>query len=147
MTDREKRLELTDLINKGWGMCTRTRCEECVFSEIKNCRMQYVAAYLLNHGVTVCERETLHQMYEQGKYEGAYEGQKWIPVTERLPNDKKIIDGEEYIKNVAIRIKDNAAEKIAFYDEEEKCWFDTDFFPVDGEVTHWMPLPEPPKEG
>lgn len=71
--------------------------------------------------------------------------QKWIPVTESLPSEKKVIDGETYFKNVAVRVKDLAFEKIAFYDDDVKCWFDTDFFPVDGDVTHWMPLPEPPR--
>lgn len=67
--------------------------------------------------------------------------QEWISVKDRLPNGKKVIDGEEYIKNVAVRIKDDAPEKIAFYDDEEKCWFDTEFFPIAGEVTHWCELP------
>ena len=82
------------------------------------------AEYLIANGVTV---------------------QEWISVKDRLPNGKKVIDGEEYIKNVAVRIKDDAPEKIAFYDDEEKCWFDTEFFPIAGEVTHWCELPQPPK--
>ena len=76
--------------------------------------------------------------------------QKWIPVTERLPNCKKVIDGETYFKNAAVRVKGCGFEKIAFYDDEEKYWFDTNFFPAVGEVTHWCELPEwyfpqPPK--
>lgn len=78
--------------------------------------------------------------------------QKWIPVTERLPDAKKVIGGEEYIKNVAVRVKELACERIAFYDDEEKCWFDTDFLPIAGYVMYWCELPEwdlpqPPKEG
>lgn len=76
---------------------------------------------------------------------------KWIPATERLPNEKKVIDGETYFKNVAVRVKGVEFEKIAYYDDALECWCDTDFFPitreVTGEVTHWTPLPEPPKEG
>ena len=120
MTDREKLIELMN----AEPCPSPVICDpECKYADLQNCYAERMADHLIANGVTV---------------------QKWIPVTERLPNDKKIIDGEEYIKNVAIRIKDNAAEKIAFYDEEEKCWFDTDFFSVAGEVTHWMPLPEPP---
>lgn len=90
-----------------------------------------VADYLLDNGVSL---------------------QKWIPVTERLPNSKKVIGGEEYIKNVAVRVKDLDCERIAFYDDKEKCWFGTDFFPIAGDVMYWCELPEwdlpqPPKEG
>lgn len=75
---------------------------------------------------------------------------KWISVKDRLPNCKKVIDGETYFKNVAVRVKGCGFEKIAFYDDEEKYWFDTNFFPAVGEVTHWCELPEwylpqPPK--
>lgn len=73
--------------------------------------------------------------------------QRWIPVTEGLPNEEKVIGGEKYFKNVAVRVKGVESEKIAYYDDELECWCDTDFFPIVGEVTHWMPLPEPPKEG
>lgn len=76
--------------------------------------------------------------------------QKWISVKDRLPNCKKVIDGETHFKNVAVRVKGCGFEKIAFYDDEEKYWFDTNFFPAVGEVTHWCELPEwylpePPK--
>jgi hypothetical protein len=53
--------------------------------------------------------------------------QRWIPVTERLPSEKKVIDGEEYTKNVVVRIREIAFEKIAFYDDEVKCWFDGNY--------------------
>ena len=81
----------------------------------------YIADYLIAHGVTA---------------------QEWISVKDRLPNGKKVIDGETYFKNVAVRVKGCGFEKIAFYDDEEKYWFDTNFFPVVGEVTHWCELPE-----
>ena len=87
------------------------------------------ADHLIAHGVTV---------------------QEWISVKDRLPNCKKVIDGETYFKNVAVRVKGCGFEKIAFYDDEEEYWFDTNFFPAVGEVTHWCELPEwdlpqPPK--
>jgi hypothetical protein len=77
-------------------------------------------------------------------------GCKWISVKDRLPNCKKVIDGETYFKNVAVRVKGCGFEKIAFYDDVEEYWFDTNFFPAVGEVTHWCELPEwylpqPPK--
>ncbi len=49
--------------------------------------------------------------------------QKWIPVTERLPEK----DGE----HILVCYKDG--------------WVCDQYTPVDRGVTHWMPLPEPPK--
>lgn len=61
--------------------------------------------------------------------------QKWIPVTERLP--------ENNTRNVVCYINPIDGEKTVSSDvfwKERWVRF--------GEyVTHWMPLPEPPKEG
>lgn len=63
---------------------------------------------------------------------------KWIPVTERLPEE----DGCEYLVVVN---GINRFVSIAVYEEEG--WF-IEVYPdwKDPIVTHWMPLPEPPKE-
>lgn len=78
-----------------------------------------LATHLMTNGVTVC---------------------KWIPVTERLPDKKKVIDGEVYYRNVAVRVKNLLHERIAYYDPEIECWVDTGFFQIRG-VTHWAELP------
>lgn len=65
--------------------------------------------------------------------------QQWIPVTERLPeNTGRYLTGN-------IRAND---EKCVF-----DLWFDCGEWYIDEnddefiyKVTHWMPLPEPPKE-
>lgn len=61
----------------------------------------------------------------------------WIPVTERLP---------EYPRDVLIW-KKNAGTYIGYYNnlDEFKCWM-MDAGKKVTNVTHWMPLPEPPKE-
>jgi hypothetical protein len=59
--------------------------------------------------------------------------QQWIPVTERLPeNDDDVL---VYAWDIM----------LARYRTGDRKWH-ADWFPFgDGEVTHWMPLPTPPK--
>ena len=59
---------------------------------------------------------------------------KWIPVSERLPKD-----GQRVI------VYDNSAFFGVAWRENNEWWAD-EFIYDDGDVTHWMPLPEPPKE-
>ena len=63
-------------------------------------------------------------------------GDKWIPVSERLPENSKdvLVWGSGY------------AVHIAWYVPTFNEWRTNEYDYDDGEVTHWMPLPEPPKE-
>ena len=75
-----------------------------------------VADYLLDNGVTV---------------------QEWIPVTERLPE-----------KGQEVLVFDTRENWTGFaWLRPDETWTALGFdFPFDlGEVTHWMPLPQPPK--
>ena len=72
---------------------------------------------LLSHGVTV---------------------QEWIPVTERLPE-----------KGQEVLVFDTRENWTGFaWLRPDETWTALGFdFPFDlGEVTHWMPLPQPPEE-
>lgn len=71
---------------------------------------------------------------------------KWIPVTERLPKENC---GEYLIVvNGIYRFERfERAVEIAVYDEEEGWVLEAYPNWQDPIVTHWMPLPEPPKEG
>lgn len=64
---------------------------------------------------------------------------EWISVEERLPDD---MDAEVTVD--ALAYEDGVIHQ-AFYDKSSGVWIDTDGDELHGEVTHWMPLPEPPK--
>ena len=60
--------------------------------------------------------------------------QRWIPVTERLPDSGKC---------VLICTEYGTAE--GSYSAYNKSWIQFRWNAKDLKVTHWMPLPEPPK--
>ena len=77
------------------------------------------------------------------------EANRWIPVTERLP-DKELWEHQKLYDDdleVLVMIKGAKKATTLYYNEEGE------FYAPDGngatfyKVTHWMPLPEPPKEG
>ena len=82
-------------------------------------------------------------------------GSKWIPVTERLPEEDgkflahRIICGRVSIMSVVGFARNG--KKVHEFDlrKHKNVWYDYDseagYYPLTT-VTHWMPLPEPPKE-
>ena len=71
-------------------------------------------------------------------------GSKWIPVTERLPSLHE--DVLMYFKdddNMAVGYLDDVDEDRTMWSAYSDGGYYTD---CDFEPTHWMPLPEPPKE-
>lgn len=74
------------------------------------------------------------------------EKQRWIPVTERMPNTIPCNAGTEYSEAVIVWTTGNKA-MIAVWDGIDFIC-PTDFWEAWGEeITHWMPLPEAPEEG
>lgn len=73
------------------------------------------------------------------------EKQRWIPVTERMPNTIPCNAGTEYSEAVIVWTTGNKA-MIAVWDGIDFIC-PTDFWEAWGEeITHWMPLPEAPEE-
>ena len=64
---------------------------------------------------------------------------KWIPVTERLPEmDDLVLTWNGC--DMGMHIWDNKNRKFVKLDSIGSAFIEVRF------VTHWMPLPEPPKE-
>lgn len=118
MTDREKLIELMRQV----GACICNLCDGG--EEPFNHSAGILADHLLANGVTFATENHV--------------GGKWIPVTERLPVDWC---------PVLVMVREVGEPLLGSY--RENVWFherwNTTF--IDGAVTHWMPIPEPPKEG
>ena len=89
--------------------------QECGFGDPRP-TYETVASYLMSHGVTV---------------------QEWISVDERLPEEK--VNCIVHYKHAYCDNDDYWEIGICFYDGE-KFQMDLSY-----KVTHWMPLPKPPK--
>ena len=129
MDVREK---LVDLLKTSACPSTFICDPTCKYYGFEDCFPERFADYLIAHGVTV---------------------QEWISVKDRLPEDSGC-----YL--VVYRDKYNGSISIAF-DMYVKCnvgeWWESEFACditkqflwatrlQEQEVTHWMPLPQPPK--
>ena len=105
------REKLIELICKSKSMVCDAPTGECS-------KCQKLADHLIANGVTV---------------------QKWIPVTERLP---------ELFGTFIVAVKEgtgNSYSDYADYDPYQQKWRTGLMLGRMDEVTHWMPLPEPPK--
>ena len=75
--------------------------------------------------------------------------QKWIPVTERLPEDDLPKDSNVKQIKVFVAYKTNGRwvtrtqirAKGYFWGDKDWSWVK-----MSDPISHWMPLPEPPKE-
>lgn len=84
------------------------------------------------------EHTSYEQAFHNGYEKGKKDANKWIPVTERLPED----DGEVVLvcgirKGIYTAEFRRHANYTWFHKLNSKCHH--------CEPTHWMPLPEPPK--
>ena len=67
---------------------------------------------------------------------------EWIPVTERLPEPKHEFDARNWY---LVALSNGVVKELAYEFHNHSVfgygWRETAY-----PVTHWMPLPEPPKE-
>jgi hypothetical protein len=89
--------------------------------------------------------DAMEEAYHKGYKKGQEDAQKWIPVTERLPDLIPCSDGTAYSEAVIVWASGKKA-MIAVWDGIDFLGA-ADYWETWGEnITHWMPLPEPPKE-
>lgn len=103
---REKLIELLE--------STVSKEEVAVYGEVY-VSTKRIADHLIANGVTI---------------------QKWIPVSERLPEGGAIV-----LCNTDYFVE------VLQWDKRADVWVDQYRSYRKNYVTHWMPLPEPPKEG
>ena len=103
--------------------------DDCPIFMVFGDNMEGLADYLIANGAIISKMETVATDNNVGH--------KWIPVTERLPeNDSDVL--------AYLRIGDEGRIYPANY--ASGMWFDCIFnTPATESTTHWMPLPEPPK--
>ena len=116
---------------------TREEAIKCLTLEIR-IRSEAYRSYLANYGKQdLGEEDFLDALYsaldalrEQDRLRDLTKKMEWIPVTERLP------DGWEPV--LVFRRQCKAVE-IDFYRPVRHQWHNF------ADVTHWMPMPEPPE--
>lgn len=93
-----------------------------------------------------CENANIISSYEESK-------PRWIPVTERLPerNTEVLVyaigNADGFWGKHVIAIAERFLFRIFPSSEGEEEWSSPwQYFHTDYKITHWRPLPEPPKE-
>lgn len=93
--------------------------------------------------------EMLSEEYKYGTYEDMADGliangvtiQRWIPVEERLPDHFGV-----FVVAISEPGRMRAGKDCADFDPFAKTWLPSMCWDRGYKVTHWMPLPQPPKE-
>ena len=117
---KEKLVELLEP-NMG-GFTCGDESGSCEFHNCRTCNAINLADHLIANGVTI---------------------QEWIPVEERLPGK----DENGMNESVLVCVDGDCVGEayMSEYSESGWTWVGEDGIDVEGIVTHWMPLPEPPK--
>ena len=132
MTDREKLIEL--IADKcDWKAKRCIGCEKGL-PEAEDCkkdRFGGIADHLIANGVTFAKDTDVHS--------------KWISVEDRLPNNEKpvlVYYGFMRNKNASTGLRYTGTLSYFCFDHKPHWQHESTGLVV----THWMPLPEPPKE-
>ena len=153
---REKLIELL-----GADTCKK-ECEDCKYCANPEACIEYLktsmADHLIANGVTMeaydCHWAT-ETAYKNGYEQGKKDALKWIPVTERLP-ELRIREYEEadgtrkqfWVSDKQLVFSSRGYITTANYETGPKYqgWLINPCDTIQN-ITHWMPLPEPPEKG
>ena len=87
------------------------------------------------------EYSCLDFVMAEGLYNAGYRKQEWISVEERLPEESGAYLAHTALRNISVL--DYSARHELFYSFDSYSTDMAESFAIG--VTHWMPLPEPPK--
>ena len=121
--------KLIELIYEGDRDCVGTDCFDCPYMGKANCNEAMIADHLIANGVTI---------------------QKWIPVSERLPQEDEPPGAT--CEQVQVLLS-NGVVSTGWCNRHTKLWWhlnygETHFVGYDYEhtpVVAWQPLAQPPK--
>lgn len=71
---------------------------------------------------------------------------RWIPVTERLPTEDDYMPCYENYDGAVLWYTNSGVMGLGWYYDSTGNWSDMENCFPPGKVTHWMPIPKPPKE-
>ena len=127
---------------------------DCVLEQIQEQKEGYVFQYLKKIGVNVNKEELMKALqYDRHQYEKGYKdgyddgcsSDKWISVEDRLPED----NDPEYYQTVILTLKNKKVVTGCYRTLDGEWWgdvIDGEYINITDEVTHWMPLPDAPKD-
>ena len=130
---------LIDLLYEGEDKCNYADCGQCEYLGRESCGFHLIADHLIANGVTILTEtkcNTINVKLPKEIMVHPY-GSKWIPVGERLPENFVSVLGYMTDAGEFPPVRECYTVGNAFY------------FPALCDrhpVSHWMPLPEPPKE-
>lgn len=119
---REKLIEVKEALGMCYKQGLTSECTGCTYREHNNVCMYALMEDAL--AVIKCLEEKQATSNES----------KWIPVTERLPRN-----------NTYILVSTDCVVIPAYWHNDRFYSFTAIGIATVGGVTHWMPLPEPPK--
>ena len=118
MDAREKLVELLEPHMSG--LACEYESGSCELTSCRSCNARNIADHLIAHGVTV---------------------QEWIPVKDRLPEPKHEFDARNWY---LVALSNGVVKELA-YEFHNHSVFGYGWREKAYPVTHWMPLPQPPK--
>ena len=131
-------MKTAEEIKKGLGMCgvIRGRCKGCPYDGEVECVSKHSADALAYIQQLEDQIRDIPKMVP-----------KWISAEERLPDD------DVNVLVYAIGNNENDVIAMTSYTHNMLCYgiegwrSPWQYFFAEYKITHWMPLPEPPKEG